>query len=200
MNHEIIDRHTAKSQGRKDYFTGVPCGRDHIALRWVRSGRCRQCAVEDTQNWREFGASQDIKYPYKTLPEREYLHECFEYKEGKLFWRHDRPSHHFTTEKGYKIYLSNSAGKEAGYHHKVNNYVEVRIDGKLHKRGRVIYKMFFDFDESLQIDHMNRDPSDDNLENLRVLSHQDNNKNRGNTRDKNNGIYVEVFLDQPLGT
>jgi len=58
--------------------------------------------------------------------------------------------------------------------------------------------MFGEFDESLQIDHMNRDPSDDRIENLRVLTHQENNQNRGNTRNKNNGIYVEV-LNEPLG-
>lgn len=195
MDHEIIDRHTAKAQGRKDYFTGVPCNRGHVALRWVRSGRCRQCAVEDTQKWRKFGASKDVKHPYKLLPDRKYLQECFEYKDGKLFWRRDRPLHHFKKETGYKIYLSTKAGKEAGYYHKVNSYVEVRIEGKLHKRSRVIYKLFFDFDETLQIDHMNRDTSDDRLENLRVLCNQDNSKNRGNTRDKNNGIYVEAKTD-----
>jgi hypothetical protein len=193
LENEVIDRHTAKSQGRKDYFTGVPCNRGHISLRWIRSGRCRECAVSDTQKWRKDGSSKYIKHPYKILPDREYLQQCFEYIDGKILWRKDRPSNHFSTEKGYNIYLTRYSGQEAGHPHKVNNYVEVRVADKLHKRSRIIYKMFYDFDENLQIDHMNRNPADDRIDNLRVLCHQDNNKNRGNTIDKSNGIYVEVI-------
>lgn len=191
MESEVIDRHTAKAQGRKDYFTGVPCIRGHLSTRWVYSGRCRQCGVEDTQKWREFGANKSVKHPYKTLPDREYLHECFEYSDGELTWRKDRPESHFKSKVGYAVYLARSAGKIAGYKHKVNKYVEVRIDGKLHRSSRVIYKMFYDFDESLQIDHKDRDPSNNRLENLRVLTNQENASNRYNTRDKGNGVYLQ---------
>ncbi len=190
-DYEIIDRHTAKAQGRKDYFTGVPCIRGHVALRWIKSGRCRHCAIEDTQKWRDpEKTSEGTKY--KPLPSREYLHETFSYKDGKLYWKATRPMSHFKSEKGYKTYLTHCAGKEAGHKHKVNSYVEVRIDKKLHKVNRVVYKMFYDFDESLQVDHRNRDPSDNRIENLRVVTNQENSSNRVNTRNKANGIYEEI--------
>lgn len=194
MNHEIIDRHTAKVQGRKDYFTGVPCGRGHTALRWIKSGRCRQCAVEDTQKWRDPNhISEGTKY--KSLPSREYLHEAFTYEDGKIFWNVNRPRSHFKDDKGYNIYMSLCAGKEAGHKHKVNSYAEVRVDKKLHKVNRIVYKMFFEFDESFQVDHKNRDPSDNRIENLRLVTNQQNSSNRVNTRNKDNGIYVEVSID-----
>jgi hypothetical protein len=41
-----ISREVAKGQGLKRYFTGHPCGRGHIAERFVADGRCVQCNRE----------------------------------------------------------------------------------------------------------------------------------------------------------
>jgi len=177
----IIDRHEAKAQGLLKYFTGKPCLRGHVSQRWVTSGKCCECAVEVTQQWRQTGCTVTPKTVTKKLPDTEYLLSIFEYKDGKLFWK-ERPVNHFKSERGWKIFNKRYANKEAGYNHKVNNYVEVRIDGLLHKAHRVIYKMFHTFDESLQIDHVNRDPSDNRIENLRVVTNQQNSLNRHNSR------------------
>ena len=41
-----ISREIAKAQGLKRYFTGHPCGRGHVAERFVADGRCVQCKRE----------------------------------------------------------------------------------------------------------------------------------------------------------
>jgi hypothetical protein len=46
-----ISREVAKGQGLKRYFTGHPCGRGHVAERFVADGRCVQCNRE--RNHRE---------------------------------------------------------------------------------------------------------------------------------------------------
>lgn len=180
----VIGRHEAKAQGLLKYFTGKPCLRGHVVDRWVNSGKCCLCAIEVTQEWRKSGCSTNPKTSVKKLPDKEYLLSIFEYKNGKLFWK-ERPLHHFKTARGWKIHNKRNAGKEAGYQHKVNNYIEVRVDGELHKAHRIIYKIFYEFDESLQIDHINRDPSDNRIENLRVVTNQQNSLNRHNSRGVN---------------
>lgn len=176
-----ITRQEAREQGLLKYFTGKPCLRGHIASRWVTSGKCCECALDVTRSWRSEGKTKQPRNETKPLPDAEYLKSVFEYKNGVIYWK-ARPREHFATERGWKIYLKLSAGKEAGHKHKVNNYVEVRLDGKLHKAHRIIYKMFYDFDESLQIDHINRDPSDNRIENLRTVTNQENSMNRHNSR------------------
>lgn len=39
----IISRRDAAAQGKKRYFTNVPCKYGHIAERWVSSGMCKGC-------------------------------------------------------------------------------------------------------------------------------------------------------------
>lgn len=177
----LIDRHTAKEKGELKYFTGKPCLRGHISHRWVNSGKCCECALDVTREWRKNGNKVNPDTKVKTLPSADYLNECFEYVDGLLYWK-QRPLNHFKSERGWKIYTKLHAGKVAGYKHKVNNYYEVRLGGKLHKVHRVVYKMHYDFDESLQIDHINRDPSDNRLDNLRVVTNQENSMNRHNNK------------------
>ena len=41
---QIINRADALAQGLKRYFTGEPCKRGHVALRYAHSGICVLCA------------------------------------------------------------------------------------------------------------------------------------------------------------
>jgi hypothetical protein len=41
-----ISREIAKARGLKHYFTGQPCGRDHVEERFVSNGMCVQCERE----------------------------------------------------------------------------------------------------------------------------------------------------------
>jgi hypothetical protein len=44
--HNLGEKHAAKLRGDKHYFTGIPCKRGHIALRFTKCGSCMECKVE----------------------------------------------------------------------------------------------------------------------------------------------------------
>jgi len=50
-DHKIISRAKAKAAGLKNYFTGKPCLRGHIALRQTSNGCCRECAYGRMEQW-----------------------------------------------------------------------------------------------------------------------------------------------------
>jgi hypothetical protein len=56
-------------------------------------------------------------------------------------------------------------------------YLQIGIENKIYKFHRIIYKAFhpeFDLNSPLQIDHINRDKKDNRIENLRIVTHQQN--------------------------
>ena len=89
--------------------------------------------------------------------------ELFDYKDGKLFW---------------KIYKSSRAqiGDRAGCLSK-DGYRRIRIDGKDYLEHRIIWSLHYGYFPK-EIDHINRDPSDNRIENLREVSHSQNMMNR----------------------
>lgn len=96
------------------------------------------------------------------------LHELFEYKEGKLYRKTDRG--------GYKT------GTECGsLHHE--GYITIKINAKKHQAHRIIYQMFYGhIARNLQIDHIDRDRANNRIENLRLVTQNENQWNRSNTR------------------
>lgn len=184
---EIKLRKQAKAEGSLRYYTGNPCKRGHISERWVFSGTCISCAVLGTQRWRKYGATSSNKSPYKPMPSVEYLNEVFDYRDGLLYWK-VRPESHFNNIRGWRSFNSVSSGKVAGHVHKSNGYVEVRLGKKLYKGHRIIYKMMTGYDGELQIDHIDRNPSNNLFDNLRLATNQENSLNRHNSRDKGDKI------------
>ena len=95
-------------------------------------------------------------------------------------------------------------------------YKQIRLNRKLYKQHRVIYKAFnteFDINNSkLEIDHINRITYDNRIENLRVVNQQQNTFNRNNTKgytfDKNknrwqgqitvNGKRISKYFDTEI--
>jgi hypothetical protein len=62
-----------------------------------------------------------------------------------------------------------------------NGYEQVKINGTLHYKHRILANQFFDYDlndKTKQIDHINHERSDNDLSNLRVISPEINAKNR----------------------
>ena len=85
----------------------------------------------------------------------------FDYKDGELYWLKS-PAR------------SVKAGTRAGT---VNNrgYRRIRIKGKMYQEHRLIYAYHNpDWDESGEIDHINRIRDDNRIENLRVVTSQEN--------------------------
>jgi hypothetical protein len=56
-------------------------------------------------------------------------------------------------------------------------YLSIEIENKMYQFHRIIYKAFnpeWDLQSPLQIDHINRDKKDNRIENLRLVTHQQN--------------------------
>jgi hypothetical protein len=89
------------------------------------------------------------------------IKELFFYEEGKLFNRAKRNS---------KVLAGDEAGslKNTGYR-------RIGINGKFYLSHRLIYIYHKgEIDNKLQIDHIDRDKSNNNIENLRLVTRQEN--------------------------
>ena len=148
------------------------------------------------------------------LPDQAYLLECFKYDPltGDIVWA-NRPIHHFKTEGAFKKFNNQYASKPAftsldgeGY-----KYAGITVKGKrnFYKAHRVIWKMVHGVDPD-QIDHDNRDRTDNRLVNLVSSSNSLNSKNRGKRKDNTTGYtgvgltpsgkFVARFPQEYLGT
>jgi hypothetical protein len=78
---------------------------------------------------------------------------------------------------------------------KVNEYSQVRWNGKLFLYHRLVYVLstFHDIPENMQIDHIDGDPTNNRIENLRVVTNRENQQNRKKHRD---GSLVGCYWDK----
>jgi hypothetical protein len=91
--------------------------------------------------------------------------ELFEYKNGELYRKHKIRGHKEGTPAGYRIYST-------GYYTVQVEYVKMQLH-------TVIWNYHFGLiPEGHCIDHINRNRGDNRIENLRVVTHQQNMLNR----------------------
>lgn len=115
---------------------------------------------------------------------KDFLEECFEvnFETGTLTWKF-RPRHHFSTERGWKITNRQRAGKVANLlWKKSENYVCQRVTTgcKHFSVQHVIWTMFYGemIDTKLwEIDHIDRNPMNNSIKNLRKVSRAENSYN-----------------------
>jgi len=98
---EVITRQEAIEQGRKEYFTGEPCGNGHLVEKWVLRNRCKQCKLNAdrryTVNNREKINAQAREYLEKNREDvnkrqRERIRENAEYNRFRTRkWRLENP-------------------------------------------------------------------------------------------------------------
>lgn len=80
------------------------------------------------------------------------------------------------------------AGRVAGYD-TGRGYLRVCVNGRLTQVHRIIWQMVHgEIPEGLKIDHINGIRSDNRLENLRLVSNQENNKNKRMYRNNSSGV------------
>ena len=108
----------------------------------------------------------------KDYPSSEYLRQCFEYKNGKLFWK-VRPKNHFKNEHSWNSNSRRFAGKEAGFCSEERDGPRwtIRVN-KITTRRHIIVWYIFNNDiiqNNIDVDHKNRNTIDDRIENLRLL-------------------------------
>lgn len=98
---------------------------------------------------------------------------------GLLRWE-ARPESHFSSPSHYKSWNRRMAGAVAGTRRNGAGkvYIQIGISGRFFPAHRLIWLIQYgSFDEALEIDHINGDGTDNRLNNLRLVSHQENQKN-----------------------
>lgn len=101
------------------------------------------------------------------------VRELFDYRDGNLYWRE---------RSNAKV----EAGKAAGTIN-ASGYVVVTIKGKKIHAHRLIW-LWHGQDLPEQIDHINRNPLDNRIENLRAADYRTNGYNTGLKSDNKSGI------------
>jgi len=111
----------------------------------------------------------------KTELSQEYLHSLFEYKDGNLFWK--------------------SSGLKAGSK-KSNGYTYVGISNNTYGIHRIIFMMFNGYIPN-EVDHIDNDPSNNKIENLRESNFVTNQWNRSLQKNNTSG-YKNVFWNKGM--
>lgn len=78
--------------------------------------------------------------------------------------------------------------------HPTTGYLRVRLNGKSYMKHRIIALQFIENDDpenKTEIDHINHNRTDFHIENLRWVSHSENNKNRTSTKG-----YQYIYMDE----
>lgn len=116
------------------------------------------------------------------------LLECLSYDKGTgLFTWLDRPASHFNTKRGRSIFKAVYAGKQAGDLSR-EGYVVIGLFGKLYKAHRLAWMHVFGELPKDWIDHINRNRSDNRIENLRLATPKLNAENASMRSDNRSGV------------
>lgn len=123
----------------------------------------------------------------KELP-IELLHECFLYEaeSGAILWKH-RPEHHFKTRAAYVNFNRDNAGKIVG---SINNreYLLTRLMGKTYIVHRLIWALHYGVHPDGFVDHINGERSDNRIENLRIVTNEENIRNSKKYTNNTSGV------------
>ena len=79
------------------------------------------------------------------------------------------------------------AGAVAG-HIRPDGYIQLAVDQKLYKAHRIAWFYVHGYFPEHQIDHIDRDPANNKIENLREVSRTCNMRNCGNRTDNTSGV------------
>lgn len=124
-----------------------------------------------------------------------YLKECIKYnpKSGKMTWL-DRPAHHFksgqkSADHQASIWNAKFAGCPAFAHVGNHGYKTSSLGGKRMLAHRVAWAVYYGEWPEGEIDHINGDPTDNRIANLRCVTRQQNAKNRSVKSGGSRGVY-----------
>lgn len=129
------------------------------------------------------GSHEDRVMATKPLPPQGVLRQLLEYnpETGVLIWRKRKPEDMQCTDPRGSEWASNqwnsrAAGKEAFTFTDRRGYRHGKVHGMNYQAHRIIWKMVHGADPAV-IDHINGNPSDNRLSNLRECSTAENSRN-----------------------
>ena len=99
---------------------------------------------------------------------KEFLHECFKYVEGDLYWN-VRPLHHFKDTRAMKIWNTKYSNTLASKYDKSSNTVTVTIYNKRYTAYKITWKMFYDEDIGC-VQHLDSNSMNNKIDNLAKLN------------------------------
>ena len=127
----------------------------------------------------------------RDLPDPEYLRQRLRYdaETGKLFWRAypAMPTH----------WLSRYAGMEA-FTARRNGYLSGKIDRTTYTAHRIAWSVYYGEHPAGMIDHIDHDKANNRIENLRIATLHENNRNRSLPRNNTSGT-IGVFWHKLAG-
>lgn len=126
----------------------------------------------------------------KELPTQEYLQECFDYDEstGELTWK-ERPLYHFKNKTAMESFNAKRKDNKKAFRidFEKKSYCTSTICGITTSTHRIIWKLVTGKEPKGQIDHINRNESDNRFSNLRDVTVSENQHNRAIPRDNKSG-------------
>lgn len=114
--------------------------------------------------------------------------------EGTLTWK-QRSRDRFSSENRWLKYNESKAGTSCGTLTK-RGYVVVSFDGTQYYVHRLVWLLSYGEWPSEYIDHINRDKSDNKLENLRIVSSGENSRNVSKSSRNTSGQVGVSYCDQ----
>lgn len=119
---------------------------------------------------------------------QKYLRECLDYTPGTgvFVWK-ERPKSHFKSETSMKVYNSRDKGRITGTPNH-QGYMKIQIDGTKWLCHHLAWLYVNGCMPQEEIDHINGDPSDNRIANLRLATRQENNKNQKRRLDNKSGV------------
>lgn len=109
---------------------------------------------------------------------QEYLKECLTYtpETGEFVWK-ERPREHFNTGTVHRTWNTKNSGNLAGSKD-AYGYLVTKVMGKSNKNHRLAWLYVYGEFPPEHMDHINGDPSDNRLSNLRSVTRKENMRNR----------------------
>jgi hypothetical protein len=132
----------------------------------------------------------------KALPSPEVLRQLLRYEPetGKLFWK-ERPPELFASKRACSVWNARYPGTEALSYVDSHGYKMGAVLSMRHaKAHRVIFAIHFGEWPSGHIDHIDGDRANNRIENLRSVSHAENQRNMGWNRRNRSGTLGVFYL------